>query len=331
MEFLDRYIQAVRSYLPKRQQDDIARELRENILAKMEDKASELGRPLNESEQESLIRDHGHPMIVASRYSRDPHPYVIGPAIYPAYRMVLRVALPIVVLIRLAVAVAMILTGTPPVSAIGSFWADVWLSVLFALGVITAVFALIDRNQPALFAKWDPRKLPRVRKETRQVSRLASIAELVMLSIAVAWWLSAPHYLGAIFESGEISFLGAGPGLLSLYIPFTILILLRMVQPLVNLFQPHWARFRLAARTVTACLSAIVFSISLRRGDWIVLADPADASEAHHRLVALVNHWTKVGIAIVVAAVAVEVLVRLWRLGREWRNGAHGDQAPAFV
>jgi len=43
-------------------------------------------------------------MLVASRYARAPHSYVIGPVIYPAYLMVLRVALPIVVLGRLVAA-----------------------------------------------------------------------------------------------------------------------------------------------------------------------------------------------------------------------------------
>ena len=47
MNLLDRYLQAVRFFLPRRQQDDIVRELSENLLSQMEDRAEELGRPLS--------------------------------------------------------------------------------------------------------------------------------------------------------------------------------------------------------------------------------------------------------------------------------------------
>jgi hypothetical protein len=325
MNYVDRYVQSVRTYLPRKQQDDIARELRENLLAKIEDKESELQRPLTPAEEEALLRAHGHPMLVASRYSREPHPYVIGPVVYPAYRLVLRVALPIVVLGQLVASVVMLLEGRSPLAAVGSFWGGAWLSVLFTLGVITVVFALIDRNQPALFAKWDPQKLPKLRKETRTVSRLASIAELAMISVAIAWWVSAPHYLGAIFEEGAIRFLRAGPGLLSLYLPFLLLMVATAVQPIVNLIHPHWIRFRLAARLVTSVLAALLFTASLKLGDWILLADPTDTSAEHLRLAAIANHWTRVGVEIAIAAIALRILVGLWKLSRERRREGTGS------
>ena len=320
MNYVDRYVQSVRTYLPRKQQDDIARELRENLLAKIEDRESELGRPLTPAEEEALLREHGHPMVVASRYSREPHPYVIGPVVYPAYRMVLRVALPIVVLGQLVASVVMLLEGRSPLAAVGSFWGGAWLSLLFTLGVITAVFAMIDRNQAGLFAKWDPRKLPTLRKETRTVSRLASIAEIAIISVAIAWWVSAPHYLGAIFDEGAIRFLRAGPGLLSLYVPFLLLMVATMVRPVVNLFQPHWIRFRLAARMATAALSGLLLAASLKLGDWLVLADPTDTSAEHLRLAAVANHWARVAVEITIVGIALQILVGFWRLSRESRR-----------
>ena len=44
MELLERYLHAVRTYLLRRRKDDIVRELGDNILSQMEDKAEELGR-----------------------------------------------------------------------------------------------------------------------------------------------------------------------------------------------------------------------------------------------------------------------------------------------
>jgi len=68
MDLLERYLQEVRTYLPKPQQDDILKELGENLRAQMEDKETELGRPLNEEEVAAILKKHGHPMFVAARY-----------------------------------------------------------------------------------------------------------------------------------------------------------------------------------------------------------------------------------------------------------------------
>lgn len=48
MDMLDRYLHAVKVFLPRTQQDDIVRELSENLIARMEDREAELGRPLDE-------------------------------------------------------------------------------------------------------------------------------------------------------------------------------------------------------------------------------------------------------------------------------------------
>src|SRR6476646_7453187 len=85
MELLDRYLQAVRGYLLRNRRDDIVKELGDNILSQMEDKAAELGRPLNQSEQAAILRQHGHPLLAAARYRRLPLQQLIGPTLFPLY------------------------------------------------------------------------------------------------------------------------------------------------------------------------------------------------------------------------------------------------------
>ena len=83
MELLDRYLQAVKKYLPTRRQDDIIAELRANMESQIEDKESELGRPLTQGEMEDLLRKMGSPLKVASRYQSQQ--YLIGPTFFPMY------------------------------------------------------------------------------------------------------------------------------------------------------------------------------------------------------------------------------------------------------
>ena len=59
--------------------------------SQIEDKESELGRPLTTGEIEDLLRKMGSPIMVASRYQ--PQQYLIGPALFPMYLYVMRVAL----------------------------------------------------------------------------------------------------------------------------------------------------------------------------------------------------------------------------------------------
>src|SRR5579863_1669379 len=91
MELLDRYLQAVKKHLPSKRQDDIAAELRANMEAQLEDKEAELGRTLTQGEMEDWLRQMGSPMMVAARYQ--PQQYLIGPALFPIYLYVLKMAM----------------------------------------------------------------------------------------------------------------------------------------------------------------------------------------------------------------------------------------------
>src|SRR5689334_8746084 len=91
MDLLDRYLQAVRFWLPRAQQDDIIAELSEDIRSEIEEKESALARKLNPAELEALLKQRGRPMLVANRYL--PQRSVIGPALFPAYLLVLKIVM----------------------------------------------------------------------------------------------------------------------------------------------------------------------------------------------------------------------------------------------
>jgi hypothetical protein len=91
MELLERYLQAVRKHLPWQGQDDIVAELRANLEAQLEDKQASLGRGLTADEAEAWLKQVGSPVRVAGRYQ--PQQYLIGPAVYPIYTYVLKLAM----------------------------------------------------------------------------------------------------------------------------------------------------------------------------------------------------------------------------------------------
>ena len=108
MELIDRYLNAVRFWLPRAQEDDIIAELGEDLRSQVEEREAALGRALSEDELAGILKKRGHPMSVASQYL--PQRYLIGPALYPAYMVVVRlvtlwIVLPILVLITAPIAI----------------------------------------------------------------------------------------------------------------------------------------------------------------------------------------------------------------------------------
>src|SRR5450432_1570588 len=89
MELLDRYLQAVKFWLPREQKQDIIAELSEDLQSQIDDKETALGRKLNESEIESILKQRGRPLLVANRFL--PQQHVIGPVLYPIYAFVLKI------------------------------------------------------------------------------------------------------------------------------------------------------------------------------------------------------------------------------------------------
>jgi len=90
VDLLERYLQAVKFWLPGKQKHDILAELSEDIRSEIEDKEAELGRPVGSAELEAILTRWGHPMMVAERYL--PQRSLIGPVLLPAYTLVLKIA-----------------------------------------------------------------------------------------------------------------------------------------------------------------------------------------------------------------------------------------------
>ena len=99
MDLLERYLQAVRLFVPRRQYDDIVAEVSTNLVTRMEDLKKELGRPLSDEERVDVVRRNGHPVVVAGQYRG--HERLIGPTLFPVYLNTLIAGLGITLLLSL--------------------------------------------------------------------------------------------------------------------------------------------------------------------------------------------------------------------------------------
>ena len=126
MTLKERYLKAVAAQLSGKTRDDIIAELDDAILTRMEAREAELGRPLTEADEEAVLRETGHPLIVAAQYGSGPH-HVVGPELYPWWMFGVKVGLIALVCITVFSALIRILIGDVDVGqAIGQSFQSVF-------------------------------------------------------------------------------------------------------------------------------------------------------------------------------------------------------------
>ncbi len=236
MELIDRYLQSVKWMLPLKQRDDVIRELSDEVLSQVEEKETALGRPLTEDEQAALLKQMGHPMLLASRYRKQR--YLIDPTIFAIYWIVLRLVLVVVFLAMAVAAVAVAATGKGLVAALGILWRYPF-AALSVFAWVTLIFVILDVVQVkfGFFSKWDPRTLPKLTKREPKTSMTESIAALVFGTIFGVWWLVGLKHQFLIFGPG-VAVLHFGPVWQTLYPLFVVLVIADMVRHTVDVVRP---------------------------------------------------------------------------------------------
>jgi len=145
MTLVDDYLRAVAILLPKAQRDDIVAELRDMILTRIEALESEKGRPLTDDEVEQVLRDVGHPLVVAARY-RDGPQHAVGPTLYPYWIFAVKIAVAIQLVVAAIVFLARSLTGGDVARAFGLAVGSGVSGAMMLIGIATAVAWVVERQ-----------------------------------------------------------------------------------------------------------------------------------------------------------------------------------------
>lgn len=297
MDLLERYLQAVKFWLPKEQKQDIIAELSEDLRSEIEEKESALGRKLNDTELSAILKQRGRPVFVANRYL--PQEHLIGPVLFPIYRLVLK----IVMLCYLVPAVVVWITlmifntgfradhaGSHIISTLGSIWSTLWSSAFLAVGIVTLVFAVLERlGIKSSLEDWNPRHLPPVRN-LNLVPRSASIIELVANMIFCLWWTSSMSSVITLNHPNLQVFLS--PAWRYFFWGFLLAASLNVALAAANLVRPYWTASRAFVRLLSDAAGSVLFCWLLKAnvftGFTATNVSPARALE----ITAAFNWWT---------------------------------------
>lgn len=328
MELLDRYLKAVKPYLPRRQQDDILNELSDDLRSQMEDRAAELGRPLSEAEQEALLLRHGNPIEVAGRYLTDPRSFtfgrqLIGPVLFPLYVKILALNLGIAVAIHAGVLIAgKAITLLP-----------FFLQVSIQFAVVTLVFVLLDflqHRSPRAMSDFPPAHL-------RAIPRWSSIVGVVFWTVLSLWWMAIPAFPFLILGPAA-AHLRLTPAWQILYVPVLLLFLAGLAQRAVNVARPDWTWLFPATRLSVNVLGLAVLYFARSRFPFITVGATSSperyASLAHgvNKLFSgfFLGYWLYVYLTInaVIYAAACAPQVRRWLRSRRTGTPVHMSTVP---
>src|SRR5215469_3342901 len=297
MDWIERYLQAVKFALPKSQQEDITRELRDSILSQIEERESVLGRALTEDEQLELLKKLGSPMQLASRYR--PPRALIGTAIFPIYWKVLKAALMIAFIVAAATSIAIAAADRPFHESLHAFLNYPNLAItVFAW--VTLAFAVLEFFGAKLCVSdhWDPRQLPPLTKEPPPRSHAEPIAQLLMQTLCAVWWLIGLHHQQLIFGPG-VQFLHFGPIWLTLFPLFLVAAIVDISFTVGMLFYPQFSRSRRISRLVVSALGLIIVLILLQTPELLSPAHPGTQAQTVVNAINSVFHTALLVVATV--------------------------------
>lgn len=179
---LDRYIADVKSYLPRKNRADIVEELRANLSEKLADQSESIGGDNVEAAEVHLLSEFGHPLRVAAQYQGESRS-LIGPTLYPFYRMSVLVSL----IISTCIMLGLLLAETIFRVDLGDM-SRPWMFVntyIYIVGVITAGYVLTERlmERYNYLDSWRPNAMSHADNE------LASAWGALIACIAAVTWL----------------------------------------------------------------------------------------------------------------------------------------------
>ena len=264
MELVERYLQAVKFWLPSEQNNDIIAELSEDLHTQVAEREAAVGRKLNGPEIEDLLRQRGAPFLVANRYL--PQRSLIGPLLYPIYSFVLKIVLfgylaPWVVtffgLLAFDSGYRAKWQSQSWGTDLASFWGSLTTSGLVAVAIVTLVFAVLERAQPkiGLFADFNPKKLPPARNPN-QISRGTSSLEIALvIAFIVGFGL---NMASPILWSQPGARIVLTPQWSYFYWGILLLSVALVTLSAVNLVKPCWTRTRAALRLTLDGLGSVL-------------------------------------------------------------------------
>jgi hypothetical protein len=319
MDLIERYLAAVRQNLPAEKADDIIAELHDELATRQEMREDRLGRPLRRDEVTAMLKEFGHPLVIAARYR--PQQYLIGPEIFPFYLFAMRVVLTIGAISLVAIGIISALLGDRNLT--GMFvriTGDLWGFFFTAVAAVTLGFALFERYGGPIdqLYRWTPEHLPM--PLARHKGQWEAAFEVGCSIAFLLWWIGAIQ-LPAIPATREIH-IEPTPIWDLYYLPILVLASAQLAVNLIKWLLPHLRRTH-AILAITVSVATIAIALGLyQAGEWMTVTATGEQAAKLGELFGSVNLSIRITLIVVMVIMAVQALGELWKLVRGSRVAA---------
>jgi hypothetical protein len=305
-ELINRHVHEVGQSLPRKKRDDIQMELRSLLMDDLEERAA--GQEPTTEMAAQLLLEYGKPDAMAARYL--PEQYLIGPRLFPFYRMIIFIVLAVVTFgLLVSFAIAFIAGGMEDIiSAASSFLSAIFQGGLSAFAFVTIIFAIIERIAGQKFnfdneSEWNPYDLSPVEKKDRsRINRPELVAGIVFYLFVIVLFNYYPQWIIMVesLESGAALLPILAPEF-SAYIPIlTVYWSLTILLKILLLWRGRWERVsRLLEFGLHLFNLFIIFQI--------VTGGPITT-------MAWLDKFIRFGLWIGIVVGSIEALVQLFRL-----------------
>jgi hypothetical protein len=327
MDTLDRYLEAVRKYLPWQGQDDILAELRVNLESQLEEREAELGRPLSREEAAEWLKRLGSPMQMAARYQ--PQQYLIGPATFPIYWFVLRLALIWTTAAYTIVRLVLIAIGPPSWTEALRAFAALPYVVMTTAAWVTLAFAVFEfvtarygsHGVAGAYDNWTAGALPALEKaltlDKKRRTYAQAVAEVIFGIGFLVWLLLMPYHPYLLMGPGatylNLFMFQLTPAWVPFYLCVVALYVVRVGWRCIDLAQGTWRRRQPLQQIVAKALGLIALAALLSGKEWVTLKNPALDQARYGATAATINQVTHMSLVLIGALVA---LLLVWQIGR---------------
>ena len=320
MSLIDRYIHEVGRYLPRKNRGDIQAELRSSVVDSLEDR---FGPEPTETDTSELLKEIGKPREVAASYYPQGQ-YLIGPGLYPLFRMVTWIVIAAVLGAQLLAWGIALLVGGEAFSALEMLGSLV-NSVPVALGWVVISFLILQRFdvKPELDDEpWDPISLPQI-DESKDIKRGELIVGLVFSTLILVLVFIFPQWIGFVTTPGGkfypnpiiLQYLG--------WVKFSLVVGIAL--EIFLLWQQRWSTLSRIAKIAVNVISIAVLAIlvqghnawlAVRGGGGFFVAIEAinGMNDAGWELVGM--HAFRLAFVVALIVTVIEVLVSIYRLIR---------------
>jgi hypothetical protein len=317
-DLIERYLAAIARDLPEEQRADIAAELRDEIMSRLEAREDELGRPLTGDEVEAVLVAFGHPLVVAGRYRKTQH--LIGPEVFPFWWAGLRAALLMVAAVYLVLAVIAVVAGEESAQVADHAAPSLSVALVFTFGVVTLVCAAIERyGKTQLLARWKPRNLPPAKGRSR--TRFEIMVEIAMGAAALAWWVGLLHVRNVL--PGLDLRVDLAPVWAAWFWPITVYFIAEMAMNVLALTRPGRVRLNRALMLGRNLVAAAILGAVVRADRIVeVSGGPAFSPDVLAQVQANFDRGFRVGIGVSIGIFLCLAAIQVWRLRQLGLRGA---------